>query len=118
MEETPVKKILVVMAGCGLFAATAALAQTAPAKPATAAAASAQATPYYTVEDSTVGDLLDNPTTKAILVKHLPDVVNGEGIDRARGMTLQAIQPFSQGKITDEQLAAVDKDLASVPQPK
>jgi hypothetical protein len=117
MEEIPVKKILAVVVSSGLFAATTALAQTAPAKPVPAAAAPA-ATPYYSVEDSTVGDLLDNPAAMAILVKHLPDVVNGEGIERARGMTLQAIQPFSQGKITDEQLAAVDKDLASAPQSK
>ena len=114
------KKFLVATIGCALLGAPAAFAQTAPAKPAppSAPALAPQATPYYTLDDSTIGELLDDPTTKAILVKHLPEVVNGEGIDRARGMTLPAIQPFSQGKITDEQLAAVEKDLATVPAPK
>lgn len=110
------KKLLVALAGCSLWAVTAASAQTAPAKPAPAAALAA--TSYYTLDDSTIGDLLDNPATKAILVKHIPAVVQGEGIDRARGMTLPAIQPFSQGKITDEQLAAIDKELSTVPAPK
>ena len=108
------KKLLVAAIGLGLMAAPAAFAQTAPAQP----AASAPAAPHYTLDDSTIGDMLDNPATKAILEKHIPDVVKGEGIDRARGMTLPAIQPYSQGKISDEQLAAIDKELATVPAPK
>jgi hypothetical protein len=116
MEKTPVKKFLIAMVSCGLFAASASFAQTAPAKPQPTSPAAA--TPYYTIDDSTIGDLLDNPATKAILAKHLAEVVNGEGIERARGMTLPAIKPFSQGKITDEQLGAIDKELASVPAPK
>ncbi len=110
------KKLILAAALGGLLVATSATAQTAPAtKPAATAPAAA---PYYTTEDSTIGDLLDNPATKAVLAKHLPEVVNGEGINQARGMTLPAIQQFSQGKITDEALAAIDKELATIPAPK
>jgi hypothetical protein len=117
MEDAPVKKFLIAVVGSGLFAASASFAQIAPAQPPPAPPAAATS-PHYTLDDSTIGDLLDNPATKAILVKHLAEVVSGEGIERARGMTLPAIQPFSQGKITDEQLAAVAKELANVPAPK
>lgn len=110
------KKLILAVALGGLLVATGAAAQTAPA--ATPATAAPTSTPYYTTEDSTIGDLLDNPATKAVLAKHLPDVVNGEGINQARGMTLPAIQQFSQGKISDEALVAIDKELASIPAPK
>ncbi len=111
------KKLILAATLGGLMVATGAMAQTTPATAKPAATAPA-ATPYYTTEDSTIGDLLDNPATKAVLAKHLPEVVNGEGINQARGMTLPAIQQFSQGKITDEALAAIDKDLAAIPAPK
>ncbi len=112
------KKLILAAALGGLLVANGAMAQTAPAPAAKPAAAAPTATPYYTTEDSTIGDLLDNPATKAVLAKHLPEVVNGEGINQARGMTLPAIQQFSQGKITDEALEAIDKDLAAIPAPK
>lgn len=107
------KKILIAIVGSGLLAATAASAQTAPAASSPAAAA-----PYYTSEETTIGDLLDNPTTKAVLVKHIPSVVNNEGIDRARSMTLVSIQPYSNDAITDDTLKAIDADLAKVSAPK
>ena len=93
-------------------ASSVAVAQTAPA------AAPAAAAPFYTTEGSPIGDLLDNPATKAVLVKHIPAVVSNEGIERARGMTLPAIQSYSNGAITEEKLVAIDKDLAVIPEPK
>ncbi len=107
------KKLLIALAGCAVLAASSvAIAQTATPAPAAAPA------PFYTAEDSPIGDLLDNPATKAVLVKHVPGVVSNEGIERARGMTLVAIQAYSNGAITDEKLVAIDKDLAVIPEPK
>lgn len=108
------KKLLIALVGCGVLAASSiAIAQTAPAAP-----ASAPAAPFYTTEDTPIGDLLDNPTTKAVLAKHVPGLVSNASIERARGMTLVAIKPYSNGAITDEKLVAIDKDLAAIPEPK
>ncbi len=85
-----------------------AIAQTTPA-PAAAPA------PAYTVADTDIGTLLDNPATKAILDQHMPEFSANPQIDMARGMTLKAIQAYAADKITDEALAKIDADLAKLP---
>lgn len=86
----------------------AAIAQTPPA-PAAAAA------PAYTVADTDIGTLLDNPAAKAILDKHMPEFSANPQIDMARGMTLKAVQAYAADKITDEALVKIDADLAKLP---
>ncbi len=83
-----------------------------------AASSSSAAAPYYTVEDSTIGDLLDNPATKAVLAKYLPEMVASDQISQASGMTLKAIQQYAPDKITDEVLGKIDAELAKIPAPK
>ena len=78
----------------------------APAAPAAAAALS--------VESSTIGDLLDNPAAKAVLVKHMAGMAENPQIEMARGMTLKQIQGFAPDQITDEALAKVDADLKAL----
>ncbi|WP_425998584.1 hypothetical protein [Caulobacter sp. DWR1-3-2b1] len=108
------KKLLIALMGCGVLAiSSAAIAQTAPT-----AQAPAPAAPFYTTEDSSIGDLLDNPATKVVLTKHVPGLVGNASTERARGMTLVAIKPYSNGGITDDKLVAIDKDLAVIPEPK
>ena len=68
----------------------------------------------YSTEQSSIGQLLDNPATRAILMKYFPDVATDKRIDQAREMTLQQVKPFSQGAITDARLAAMDADLAKL----
>ena len=97
-----------------LMAFGSAAAQTAPGASAPTPAAPAQA---WSTADSTIGDLLDNPATLAVLQKDIPDVVNNPQIDQARGMTLQAIQPYAPTQLPDTVLAQVDADLAKVPPP-
>ena len=105
------RSILAGLAGLSVsFAATAGvMAQTAPAPtaaaPATAAAAKAS------VETTTIGDLMADPTTMAVLQKDLPEVLSDPRIEQAKGMTLKEIQPYSEGKLDDAKLAAVQKDL-------
>lgn len=98
------------------MAAAAQTPASAPAKP--VAQAAAPAAPHYTTEDSTVGDLLDNPATKAILAKHVPAIVQNDQIQQARGMTLKALQQYADDSLNDQVLAAIDKDLAAVPAPQ
>lgn len=76
------------------------------------------APPTYSVEQSTIGDLLDNPKTREILDKYIPGLTKSEQIDMARGMTLKAIQPFAADELTEEKLAKVDAELVKLPADK
>jgi hypothetical protein len=72
----------------------------------------------YSSSDTLIGDLLDNPTTRAILDKYLPGFSTADQIDAARNMTLKAIQPYAADTVTDDALAKIDADLAKLPSPK
>ena len=93
------------LAGLALFLAAGAMAQTsaAPAK--------------ASVDTTTIGDLLDNPATKAVLEKDLPELVSDPRLPQAKGMTLKEVEPYSEGKIDDAKLAAVQKDLDAAKAP-
>lgn len=84
------------------------------AEPVTASASTAA----FSTSTSSIGSLLDNPATKAILTKYLPDLVSNPQIEMARGMTLKQIQSYASDTVTDEVLAKIDTDLAKVPAPK
>ncbi|MGR4863103.1 hypothetical protein [Caulobacter sp. LARHSG274] len=62
-----------------------------------------------------MGDLLDNPATKAVLDKYIHDMISNEQISMARGMTLKALQPYSGEALSDAVLAKIDADLAKIP---
>lgn len=72
----------------------------------------------FSTSTSSIGTLLDNPATKTILSKYLPDLVSNPQIEMARGMTLKQIQTYSSDTVTDEVLAKIDADLAQVPAQK
>ena len=92
--------ILAGLAGFSMsLAAAGAMAQT-PAAPAKAS-----------VDGTTVGDLMANPATMAVLQKDVPEVLADPRIEQAKGMTLKEIEPYSEGKIDDAKLAAIQKDL-------
>jgi hypothetical protein len=62
--------------------------------------------------ESKLGVLLDNPDTKQVLVKHLPEIANaGPMINMARGMTLRSLSSVARGKIPPEKLEAIDAEL-------
>lgn len=64
--------------------------------------------------DSTVGDLLENAGTRAFIEKTMPELVNHPAMGMIRGMSLRAIAPFSNGKLTDEILTTVDAALQKI----
>jgi len=78
------------------------------------AAHAAAAAPAFSVETSDIGTLLDNPATKAVLVKHLPEMANNPQIEMARPMTLKQVQGFAPDAFTDEVLAKIDADLKAI----
>jgi nitroreductase len=62
--------------------------------------------------DTTLGDLLDNPAAKAILLKHVPEISNaGPMLNMARGMTLKMVAGFPQANISADKLQAIVADL-------
>ncbi|WP_235531679.1 hypothetical protein [Sphingomonas sp. Leaf67] len=78
----------------------------------------ATATEKYSVEQTLLGTLLDDPAAKAVLVKHLPNVVSNKEIDMARTFTLKALQNYAADQITDAKLAAINADLEKLPAKK
>ena len=97
--------------------AAGAMAQTAPA--ASSASSSSSAAAACVAEklssDSLVGDLLDNPAAKAILIKDVPALKDNDQIEQARPMTLRALQAYAPDTFTDKVYAQLDTDLAAIP---
>ena len=91
-------------------APAAAFAQSAPAAAPAVAVAS-----HYTAAATPIGTLLDDPAAKAILVKYIPATVNNPQIDMARGMTLKDTQQYAPDSLTNDTLAKIDADLATLP---
>jgi hypothetical protein len=65
--------------------------------------------------DTKMGVLLDNPATKEVLLKFLPEIKTaGPMLNMARGMTLRAVSGFPQAKITPEKLQAIVAELEKI----
>ena len=96
-----------------LIAAAFALSIAVPAlaQPAAAPAPSAKS---FSVQTSTVGELLDNPAAKAIFEKYLPTVVANPQLELGRAMTLPDIVQYAP-EITPDKLASIDSELKALP---
>jgi Protein of unknown function (DUF1593) len=66
------------------------------------------------VARSSVGELIGNPAARAILDRHLPGFASTPGLAQAP-MPLRLLQGYLPA-MTDEVLAAIDADLAKLPQ--
>jgi len=97
-------------AACAMMTATVAT----PTLAAEPAAAAAPAAAKYTTEETELGTLLDDAAAKAVLQKHLPELIANPQIEMARSMTLKQLQNYSGDKVTDEALAKIDADLAKI----
>ncbi len=97
-----------------LIAGLAAIALAAPAGAVLAADAPAHAvsTPAKaSVETTSIGDLLANPASKAVLEKDMPALITYQGLDQIKGMTLRDISKYPQANLDDAKLAAIQTDL-------
>lgn len=83
--------------------------------PVAAAPTAAAADTPMSSTDTPLGDMIDSPAAKAILTRHLPEILASPNIDQARGMTLRTLQNFASDQITDAKLAAIDAELAKLP---
>lgn len=68
----------------------------------------------FTTNDTPIGDILDNPAAKAVVAKHLPDMMANDQVQMARGMTLKAVQQYSADTVTDKVLAEIDADFTKL----
>ncbi len=79
--------------------------------------ASAQAgqTAHYSVSDTPVGKLIDDPAAAAILQKLIPTVWANEMFQSAgRELTLKAIQQY-EAVLTDAKLAEIQAEFDKIP---
>ena len=89
--------------------------ETAPAASPPAAAAPAAApvaAGQFTTANTLIGAVLDNPDTRAVVDKFVPNFSKGERIAQARGMTLKMLQQFAPNMFTDDLLSKIDADFA------
>ena len=101
--------------------AAASLALAGASAPSLAADAAPAATSVkYTSKNTPMSVLLDDPAAKAVLVKHVPQLVANPDIsERAGGMTLSeigdAIKAYSPDVLSEAVLVKIDADLAALP---
>lgn len=74
----------------------------------------------YSSKTTPMNLLLADPAAKAVLVKHIPQIVGNPDIaERAGGMTLaeigDAIKAYSPDVLSEAVLAKLDADLAALP---
>jgi hypothetical protein len=87
------------------------LAQPVPATPAAPAAATGKT---FSVDKSTVGELLENPAARAVFAKNLPDLIVNPQLDQGRDMTLPEIVQYVP-ELTPDKLATIDAQLKALP---
>jgi hypothetical protein len=103
MRKTLMTWALASLAGAGL-----------PMLPAPAFAQAAQPA-HYSVADTPVGKLIDDPAAAAILQKLIPTVWANEMFQSAgRDLTLKAIQQY-EAVLTDAKLAEIQAEFDKIP---
>ena len=68
--------------------------------------------------DSTVGELLDNPLSRAFIDQHMPELPTHPMLAMARSMPLRAIAPFSGGKLSPDVLNWIQAEFQKMQAPQ
>jgi hypothetical protein len=122
--EIHMRPILPAVSLALVMVASVAQAQTQPASNGATAPASTPQAGKYTTNTTTLGTLVADPAAKAVLTKHLPQLLNSDGPgggvqEQASAMTLKEIQEatraYSGDSLSDKILAEIDQDLAKLP---
>ncbi len=79
------------------------------------ATAQSEVAAKYSIKTSKLGELLNNPQTKAIFEKYFPEVVNHPQIDQGLDLTLPDVVQYLPDVVTPEKLAAMDSELKAIP---
>jgi len=106
-------KLVVVSAALTALIATPLAAQT----PGVPAAQPAPASPASTAKfnlDTPIETIVADPAGKAVIDADIPPLTTHPAYDQFKTMSLRALQPLSNGALTDEQLKKVETDLAAI----
>ena len=104
--------VAALMAAAPAFAQGTTAPAPAPAAPAPATAAPASDAKYNL--DTPLQDIVADEKGKAVIEKHFPGMIALPEYEMFKAISLTQLQPYSNGKITDEMLAATAKDLAEI----
>ncbi|GAO77637.1 MULTISPECIES: hypothetical protein [unclassified Sphingopyxis] len=104
--------VAALMAAAPAFAQGTTAPAPAPAAPAPAAAAPASDAKFNL--DTPLQDIVADEKGKAVIEKHFPGMIALPEYEMFKAISLTQLQPYSNGKITDEMLAATAKDLAEI----
>ena len=80
--------------------------------------AAAKASGHYNSMTTPIGALLDDAAARAVLQKHIPAVIGNSQIAMARGVPLEALQPFAPNQLTPAVMQAIDAELSMLPVPR
>jgi hypothetical protein len=105
---------LALAAVAALASAASAQNSVAPAAPAPAPAPATPAAPVALNLDTPIEVLMADPRAKAVLDARLPTLATHPAYNMIKAMSLRQVQPYSQGALTDEILAAIGADLAAL----
>jgi hypothetical protein len=75
------------------------------------------ASPKASVEATTIGDLVGNDKTKAVLQQDMPALLTYDGLDQIKGMTLRDISKYPQADLDQAKLVKIQKDFDAIPAP-
>ncbi len=64
--------------------------------------------------DTPIEQIVADPKAKAVLDADAPGMSNHPSYEMFKMMSLRQVQPYSQGKLTDELLAKLGTDLAAI----
>ncbi len=95
-------------------ACLAALATAAPSVAAEDDAATTTTTAAAFTVDMPIETLMADDRAKAVIATHLPGIDQHPAYAQFKAMSLKALQPFSQGMITEDLLAKIAADLAAI----
>ena len=104
--------VAALMAAAPAFAQGTAAPAPAPATPAPAPPAPASDAKFNL--DTPLQDIVADEKGKAVIEKHFPGMIALPEYEMFKAISLTQLQPYSNGKITDEMLAATAKDLAEI----
>lgn len=73
--------------------------------------------PKASVETTTIGDLVANDKTKAVLAQDMPGLLSYDGLDQIKGMTLRDISKYPQADLDQTKLTKIQKDFDGISSP-
>lgn len=108
------QKLVLLAATAAIIAAAGAVQAQTSLPPAHAPSTQTAPQARYSVDTTPLETLEADPAAKALVIRHIGPIFEHSAYAMIKTMSLKAIQPYSQGAITDEKLAALQAELAAL----